>query len=154
MSGGGPIGGGGGVTPAQLAAAVASLQAEIAAASAWLLFAGDGSDGDLVVSGTTTMTGALEAENVEVQGAGRLYTATYALLVRDTFEMRSGGIFSTDLATTRDASGATGGTQITTRHYAAGCGGGAGSVGVGSNGTDQTGSQSICGGAGGNCGAG
>lgn len=145
--GGGPFqpgGGGGGVTPAELAAAIAALELEIAAASAWLFPLGTGSLGDLsVVAGVTLTPGFYD--DVSIGAAGNLNCDGMPVVARGVVDLNATGIIDAALAANRNASGVTAGTGRRTKYSVTSAGGNGGTgANPGSAGADFSGANGLC----------
>lgn len=53
---------------------------------------GDGSDGDIVVTGTMNLTKSLHANNLTISGAGKIVANGYRILVKGTLDLSNAGI--------------------------------------------------------------
>jgi len=105
---------------------------------------GSGADGNVVISGSTTLTRDMHYKNLDVIPGGNLNTAGYRvyvsnLLILDGIIQKNGN----------NASGSSGGLQSGSATLGQGTRGGNGSTGAGQNGTNATGSLGGAGGAGG-----
>lgn len=119
-------------------------------------FFGTGVSGDLVVAGTTFLSGDAFFDNVTVQAGGSLRTQGRRLFVRNTLKVEAGGVLSNDGAAGTAGAGAiagTGGAAYTTGTLPVNAAGGDGNVagaGVAGNATaDYAGTTTKASGAGG-----
>jgi hypothetical protein len=106
-------------------------------------FFGDASDGDVTITGFTTMTREMHYNNLTIASAGRLKPAGFRIFVAGTLTIAAGGSIDDNGNSTANQVGATG---FAARGYVGGAGtnGGAGwsvvsaSVANGNNGVDNT----------------
>lgn len=115
-------------------------------ASFFSAYFGDGSDGDVTVSGTVTITKEMHYQNLTITGTGVLKPNGFRVFVKDTLTIQSGGTFN-DGGNPGGVSGTTNaGAALSGSRGYLGAGGGGGGAGRSSTGLGTQGANS-----GGNC---
>lgn len=109
-------------------------------------FCGDGSGGNVTISGTTTLTGDAFYDTLTVQSGGILITAGYRIHCKTLCQVDSGGTIRCNGA---DATSATGATATGNQTITGGGAGANGNTGVGSTATGLNNAYGSAGGAGG-----
>ena len=102
---------------------------------------GAGFDGNVSITGTTTLTREMHYNNLTVTATGRLKPAGFRIFVKGLLTIDSGGSIDDDGF---DAVGSTAGTVLASRGYLIGA------AGSGANGRNTTGNGTIGNGSGGN----